>query len=201
MPPVFLIGFMGTGKTTLGRAMQRFAASAACPAPLRGLRFVDLDELIEQQEGMSITDIFKHKGEPYFRLLESSMLHEAASQTAGGETVIVGCGGGTPCQTGCMEWMNANGITVKLEASTTVLARRLREATGQRPLIDALPDAELERFIAEKQAEREQFYSLAHLRFRSDQLESEAEIEASCRTFASLIMQACATGIPPRSNT
>lgn len=185
---------MGTGKTTLGRAMQRFSASAACPAPLRGLRFIDLDELIEQHEGMSITDIFRLKGEPYFRRLEVAMLHEAALQTTDGETVIVGCGGGTPCHTGCMEWMNTNGITVKLEASAPVLARRLREAAGQRPLIDALPDAALEQFIADKQAAREPFYSLARLRFCSDMLESEAEIEASCRSFASLIVQAYATG-------
>ena len=65
---------MGTGKTTLGRAMEHFAASDACDPALSGLTFVDLDEFIERHERMSIPEIFRIKGEPYFRELERSLL-------------------------------------------------------------------------------------------------------------------------------
>lgn len=177
---------MGTGKTTLGRAMEHFAASDACDPALSGLTFVDLDEFIERHERMSIPEIFRTKGEPYFRELERSLLRQAAGN--GSTPVLVGCGGGTPCQPGCMEWMNAAGLTVKLEASPHVLLRRLMEADGQRPLTAGISAEELAAFITAKQAEREPFYELAQLRFRSDRLESEEEINESCRLFADLVL-------------
>ena len=177
---------MGTGKTTLGRAMEHFAASDACKPALRGLTFVDLDEFIERHEQMSIPEIFRAKGEPYFRALERSLLRQAAGN--GSTPVLVGCGGGTPCQSGCMDWMNAAGLTVKLEASHHVLLRRLMKADGQRPLTAGMSADELAAFIAAKQAEREPFYGLARLRFQSDRLESEEEINESCRLFADLVL-------------
>lgn len=87
-----------------------------------------------------------------------------------------------------MEWMNAAGLTVKLEASPHVLLRRLMEADGQRPLTAGMSAEELAAFITAKQAEREPFYGLARLRFRSDRLESEEEINESCRLFADLVL-------------
>ena len=106
MQPVFLIGFMGAGKTTLGRALS---GSNAFPGAAR-LDYVDLDELIERHEGLSVREIFRTRGEAAFRSLESRMLREAACRN----DVIIGCGGGTPCHSGNMEWMNAHGVTVLL---------------------------------------------------------------------------------------
>lgn len=85
MQPVFLIGFMGAGKTTLGRALS---GSNAFPGAAR-LDYVDLDELIERHEGLSVREIFRTRGEAAFRSLESRMLREAACRN----DVIIGCGG------------------------------------------------------------------------------------------------------------
>lgn len=176
--PVFLIGFMGTGKTTLGRAL------AACPfAPGGDAReYVDLDELIERGEGLSVSEIFATRGEVEFRRLESEALRRVGVR----HNVIIGCGGGTPCHSGNMEWMNGRGLTVLLEASRPVLLRRLTEARSQRPLLAALTPTETEAFIEAKLREREPFYSLAQMRFPSDCLETEAEIAQSCREFLAM---------------
>ncbi len=175
MQPVFLIGFMGAGKTTLGRALS---GSNAFPGAAR-LDYVDLDELIERHEGLSVREIFRTRGEAAFRSLESRMLREAACRN----DVIIGCGGGTPCHSGNMEWMNAHGVTVLLEASLPVLVRRLLEAQAQRPLLAGLAPSEIEAFVKSKLLEREPFYSLEQVRFPSDRLESEAEIAESCNEF------------------
>lgn len=175
MKPIFLIGFMGAGKTTLGRAL------GACRQ--FGWRYVDLDEYIETKECMGISRIFETRGEVGFRELESQALKEVGSAN----DVIVGCGGGTPCMGDNMEWMNSRGITVRLQASTPVLLRRLLEAQAQRPLINGLSVEALERFIEEKQAEREPYYGKAQLDFQSDWLESETEIAHSCELFCELL--------------
>ena len=169
---------MGSGKTTLGRALH----GATGPGGVR-LRFVDLDEAIEQAEGCTVAEIFRQKGEPYFRRLESEMLRALAA-TPG---TVVACGGGTPCQPGNMEWMNANGLTVLLQASDGALLRRLTEGAAKRPLIAGLRPDELRAFIAAKQAERHPFYSQAALTFPSDLLETADEIALSRQRFLKFI--------------
>lgn len=170
---------MGAGKTTLGRAVA-FASSGW---PGGEWEYVDLDELIERHEGMPVNDIFRQKGESEFRRLEVVLLREAAMR----ENVIIGCGGGTPCHSGNMEWMNAHGVTVLLEASLPVLLRRLLEARLQRPLIAALPVDEVGGFIEAKIRERQPFYSMAKLRFPSDRLETEAEVAEACGAFQKIL--------------
>lgn len=174
--PVYLIGFMGSGKTTLGRAL-----AAANPA----LSYIDLDEEVERRAGMSVRDIFARHGERRFRQLESVALRDFASR----RNLIVGCGGGTPCQPGNMEFMNANGITVLLRASDAALLRRLTEAQAQRPLLDGMDSDALLAFIRSEQAHREPHYSKARLEFSSDRLESTDEVADSCREFLSLIQR------------
>lgn len=169
---------MGSGKTTLGRALH----GAIGPGGVR-LRFVDLDEAVEQAEDATVAEIFSRKGEAYFRRLESDTLRKLAA-TSG---TVVACGGGTPCQPGNMEWMNANGLTVLLRASDEALLRRLSEGAARRPLIAGLSHDELRRFIAAKQAERQPFYSQAALTFPSDLLETADEIAASRQRFLKLI--------------
>ena len=172
--PIFLIGFMGAGKTTLGKALAD---------RLAGITFVDLDEMIEQRAGMSVRRIFELHGEEEFRRMEREMLADTLSMT----DIIIGCGGGTPCRPGNMELMNTAGTTVMLEASRDALKRRLLDAQEQRPLLAGLSPDGVASLIDSLMEQRRQFYSLASLTFPSDLLESEEEIEQSCRDFCRLL--------------
>jgi shikimate kinase len=142
---VFLIGFMGSGKTTYGRA----AAVAA------GMPFLDLDEVIETEAGKKITEIFAGEGEERFRMLE----HEALRRVAflPGEAVIA-VGGGTPCFFNNMSLMNDAGTTIYLKHPPHALVGNLQGQRTQRPLIAGMDDEELLAYIKEKLAEREAFY-------------------------------------------
>lgn len=141
---VYLTGFMGSGKTTVGQMLARAL----------DWQFIDLDQHIEKQEGQSITDIFKAKGEAGFRQLE----HEALKQVSLLSRVIVSTGGGTPCFNGNMELMNQSGLTIYLKLDAKVLRDRLLPARKSRPLIADKSDGELLDFICEKLAEREPYY-------------------------------------------
>lgn len=169
--PLFLIGFMGAGKTTLGRALE---------ARLPGWRYIDLDEEIERRAGMSVTEIFSKYGEEVFRRKEREVLTDTA--TTDGQ-VIIGCGGGTPCFFDNMELMNSLGPTILLRASDATLLRRLVEAQARRPKLNGLTPGEIGRFITESLEQREPWYSKASHSFPSDRLETAGEIEATCRLF------------------
>lgn len=172
---------MGTGKTTLGRALPDAIAAKGWERP----RYVDLDDAVEQHEQCSISQLFANKGEDYFRRLEAALLRNIATDSTA--PVIVGCGGGTPCHSSNMQWMNQVGTTVLLKASTEVLLRRLLEAQSKRPLIAGLSVDELSRFIDSKQQQRAQFYEQAQFTFPSNRLESAAEIEQSCDDFIKML--------------
>ena len=164
MKTVYLIGYMGSGKTTLGRA---YALAEGCS-------FIDLDDFIEKSEGMSISEIFAQRGEDYFRKIESQALREISSK--GG---LIALGGGTPCHAGNMEYMNKHGLTIRLRASLPVLLRRLGEAREQRPLIAGSSDQELRSIVLKGLAEREPHYGKAKIDFNSDELESEEQVARS----------------------
>lgn len=175
---MFLIGFMGSGKSTLGRAV------GARP----GWCYIDLDDLMEQREGMTVSQIFHSRGEQWFRARECELLREAASMASpGGGRVVVGCGGGTPCHSANMEWMNSRGTTILLRASSDVLLRRLLEAQEQRPLLAGMSPARLADFIEAKQIEREPWYGRASLTLCSDRLECEQEIADTVDEFLALL--------------
>lgn len=177
MKPIFLIGYMGSGKSTLGRALTSRT----------GVRFIDLDDYIEEREQASVSEIFAGRGEAGFRAAERAALEEVASLT----DVIVACGGGTPCQPGAMELMNSAGSTVFLSASLPRLFVRLKEGRAKRPLIAKLSDSELEHFVADSLARRMPFYSAASAAFCSDRLESEEEIASTCTLFVNRFMENC----------
>ncbi|MCB0586849.1 MAG: shikimate kinase [Phaeodactylibacter sp.] len=141
---VFLIGFMGSGKSFTGRRLAERA----------GIKFVDLDEWIEHKEGISIREVFEKKGEMYFRKLERDALREMARF----KNVVVSCGGGTPCFHENMQWMNRHGVTIYLRAPAAILAHRLAREQGQRPLLKGLNEGEMEDFIRRKLEEREEYY-------------------------------------------
>lgn len=141
---IFLIGFMGSGKTYWGRML----------AIQTGLPFLDLDEYIVQKAGESIASLFARTGEHAFRILE----HEALRQLAAMPPGIVATGGGTPCFFGNMDWMNTAGTTVYLQTPPSLLAKRLQPEMSERPLLAGLEAADLSVFIAGKLAEREPYY-------------------------------------------
>jgi shikimate kinase len=183
---------MGTGKSTLGEALGRAAACGTLKSLPRGVRYVDLDTLVESRAGMSIPEIFATRGEQAFRRMESETLRMAVS----GGDVIVGCGGGTPCHSGNMEWMLSRGMVVCLEASHPVLLRRLLEAQSKRPLLHGLTPAQVSEFIAERLAVRSRWYGMAHLIFPSDELEDEVQIARSVERFDSLLLSEDFSGLP-----
>ena len=176
---------MGSGKTTLGEALGRIAGDVSSFLPA-GCRYADLDRHIEEREGMSVREIFRVRGEEAFRRLEAEALRERGS----GDDIMVGCGGGTACHSGNLEWMNTRGLTVLLEASHATLLRRLLEAQEQRPLLAGLSPEELAGFISAKLDERAPWYGMARIRFGSDRLESAAEIADTVEAFGRMLEQA-----------
>ena len=146
---IFLIGFMGSGKTYWGKVW----------AQQNGLYFYDLDETIETKEGRSIATIFEKEGEAYFRSIETEALQHFSDKDA----CIIACGGGTACFNDNIQWMNEHGTTVYLAASPTYILSRVKEEKDKRPLINKLNEAELLFFIEQKLKEREPFYKQAQL--------------------------------------
>jgi shikimate kinase len=146
---IFLIGFMGSGKTHWGKI---WAAKS-------GLQFFDLDEVIEQEEKKSVAEIFSQKGEAYFRQREMEMLQTFGTK----ENCIIACGGGTPCFNNNMQWMNANGTTVYLLATAKEIFKRVITEQQKRPLIKDFSPQELLVFIENKLQEREIYYSQAKI--------------------------------------
>ncbi len=159
---VFLIGYMAAGKTTLGRALAKDT----------GYDFIDLDFYITQRFRKSIPEIFAEKGEAEFRRLEAQMLREAGEF----ENTIISCGGGTPCFSDNMEYMNSRGQTLLLEASVERTVRRLLCASTRRPITEGKSAEELPGFIMAHMAERRPHYEKAQLRIDSTELESREKI-------------------------
>ncbi|MCM1450530.1 MAG: shikimate kinase [Clostridiales bacterium] len=173
MKPIYLVGFMGSGKTTLGRAAARDMS----------LNLIDLDEYIEAREEMTVRQIFDSRGEAYFRTVEKEALEEVSRMS----DVIIATGGGTPCQPGLMDIMLASGTTVFLDTPTAVLHRRLIDGRTTRPLIAKLDDDSLLDFIEKRMVQRRPHYERSVLRFDSSRLESAGEIARSVEEFRHLI--------------
>ena len=169
MTRIFLIGYMGAGKTTLGRALAKEL----------NIQFIDLDSYIEERLCKSVSQIFAEKGEAGFRDIERRMLHEAGEF----ENVIISTGGGTPCFFDNIEYMNEQGTTVFLDVPVERLFIRLSIARKKRPLIMEKNDEELRNFITEQLTKRLPHYSKAKQRFIADQLEDVKQIEASVKNF------------------
>lgn len=166
--PVFLIGYMGCGKTTLGQALHS----------ITGMPFVDLDHAVEHEAGMTVRRIFELHGEAGFRRLETSMLRRVSGMRA-----IVACGGGTPCQPGNIELMNSAGVTVWLQADVDRLTARLAEARRTRPLIAALSDSELHSFVEHNLRQRTPYYSRAAHTFDANALDDAQQIADTTKRF------------------
>jgi shikimate kinase len=161
---IFLIGFMGCGKSKLGKAT---ATKLEVP-------FLDLDTLIETINQQSIPQLFENLGEEGFRIKEK----EALQQSAMANNVIIATGGGAPCFYDNMEWMNNNGITVFIDTPVIVLADRLINARVERPLVKGKSYEELIDFIQAKLKERRPFYEQAQVVIKEGDLNAEMLIDA-----------------------
>jgi shikimate kinase len=146
---IFLIGYMGCGKTTLGK---KLAARLNCD-------FIDLDHVLEAQAGKTIAQYFADHGEDAFRQLESTVL----KTTAYPQNVVVSTGGGLPCFFDNMQWMKAHGQVVYIKLNAGVLASRLENNKDDRPILRHKHGDELIAFINEKLTEREPFYNQANI--------------------------------------
>ncbi len=161
---IFLIGFMGCGKSKLGKAL---ANKLERP-------FLDLDDLVEAKNQMSIPELFTAFGEQGFREREKQTLQEAAIAN----DAIIATGGGAPCFFDNMEWMNKNGITVFIDTPVKVLADRLINARVERPLVKGKSYEELVAFIEAKLEERLPFYNQAQIILKGVDLSADDLIEA-----------------------
>jgi shikimate kinase len=144
MSLIFLVGFMGCGKTSWGRKLSADLA----------YDFIDLDHVLEAKAAMSIAEYFAANGEDAFRKLESQILKE----TQYPENAVVSTGGGLPCFFDNMDWMNARGQTLYIQLSPKALANRLENAKTPRPVLQGKKGEELVEFIEHKLAEREGYY-------------------------------------------
>jgi len=170
---IFLLGFMGAGKTTLGRAF----------AKAMNMDFIDLDYYIEARYRKTVRQIFEERGEDGFRQIERNLLHEAAEF----EDVIVSLGGGTPCFFDNMDYMNGQGLTVYLECSPEVLVRRLKLGKDKRPLLKDKSDEQLMDYVVETMKQRAAFYEKAQLRMNGARLESKKQVAESVEELRHLV--------------
>ncbi|MCX6199528.1 MAG: shikimate kinase [Bacteroidetes bacterium] len=161
---VFLIGFMGSGKTTFGRKLA---------AKLK-LKFIDLDEQIcISNKVESIHSLIESKGFEYFRQTESETLKSLRP-----ENRLVSTGGGTPCYLDNIDWMKSNGTVVFLQVDEGVLLSRLKNTDlEERPLLKGLDEEGLKTFISEKLKERLPFYEQAHFTFNPVNEKMEVLVE------------------------
>ncbi len=156
---IFLIGFMGSGKTHWGKL---WAAKA-------NYSFIDLDNEIEKALGKTVAKIFETNGEGFFRAKETEVLHNLNLS----QTCIVACGGGTPCFNNNLAWMNEQGKTIYLKASLPTILQRVLLEQDKRPLLKKMNTAELQFFIEQKLKEREVFYNAASICLQGDELNED----------------------------
>ena len=145
---IFLIGFMGCGKTHWGKILSQKL----------NVPFFDLDEKIVEHQGRSIGEIFELEGEEHFRLLEKDVLHLLSESH---ENFVMATGGGTPCFFNNIDYLKKQGTVVWINCSTDCLYNRLVKEKDKRPLIRKIPNEELKSYIIKKYSSRKIFYQQA----------------------------------------
>lgn len=173
MKRIILVGYMGSGKTTVGKALSKET----------GMMFYDLDWYIESRMRKSVSQIFAEKGEEGFRKIEYNMLHEVAEF----EDVIISCGGGTPCFFDNMDYLNQQGDVVYLKATPETLYKHLLMAKVERPLLKGKSSEELIAYITEHLNERAPFYEKARYTLDVNVLDEYDKIKDSVEGLRSLL--------------
>jgi shikimate kinase len=149
MKKIILLGYMGSGKSTIAQLLSEHLL----------VKLLDLDEVIEAQSQMSISEIFKNKGEIYFRKIEHQIFQELITSD---QEFILSLGGGTPCYANNHELLQLPGVlSFYLKASPDVLFERLKSQKHLRPLLQDKTDEELKEYIAPHLFERSYFYQKA----------------------------------------
>ena len=146
---IFLIGFMGSGKTTMGIEVGKAL----------DIDFWDMDELIQDQQAMTIPEIFEEHGQDYFRELERDMIRDFKDSFEG--DAVISTGGGAPCFYDNIEQMNQLGTSVYLNMQPDSLFKRLKDESDGRPLIAGKSDAEMMELIQKMYDHRAPFYEKA----------------------------------------
>ncbi|MBK7965946.1 MAG: shikimate kinase [Bacteroidetes bacterium] len=159
---IFLIGFMGAGKSSVGKKL----------AQSLHYRFIDLDVLIEKQQKKSIPSIFELVGEDGFRKIEQQALHSLKDES----NIVIATGGGCPTFEKNMQWMNAHGKTIYLKCSIGVLFHRIAPQKKQRPLIANMDDVDIMDFMVTMLKERSKFYEKA-----SFTVDGDGKVEMVCK--------------------
>lgn len=162
MKRIFLIGYMGAGKTTVGKDLSKRL----------GLSFIDLDCYIEGRYLRTVSQLFAEKGEDAFREIERKMLREVAMF----EDVLISTGGGAPCFFDNMKFMNESGTTVYLQVSVEELAKRLEICKHTRPILQGHSGDSLVAFIAENLEKRNPYYTQASIVFDAEKMLTETDV-------------------------
>jgi shikimate kinase len=166
--PVFLVGYMGSGKSTAGRKLAR----------LLHYDFADTDDLIVAMTGKPVEVIFREDGEDAFRLLEHTIIRTLSRRI----NTVIATGGGTPCFYNNMQLMRMAGITVYLKLHASALTRRINQSKSPRPLLRNIAPADLPDFITAHLKQRLQHYSQAHITVEGENLNLE-ELATKIRGF------------------
>ncbi len=145
---IVLLGYMASGKSIIAKELAKNIATD----------FIDLDAYIEKKENLKISEIFKNKGEIYFRKLENHCLKEVLNTKS---KIILAVGGGTPCYADNMSIITGNATSVYLKASIDTIYNRILSEKRKRPLVNKIPNEKLKEFIAKHLFERNNFYNKA----------------------------------------
>lgn len=164
MRRIFLIGYMGAGKTTVGKELSKKMS----------LSFVDLDHYIEARYHKTVSSLFEEIREEGFRAIEQKMLHEVGTF----EDVLISTGGGVPCFYNNMEFMNEVGTTVYLKVSSGELAKRLELVKHTRPILQGKHGEDLRLFVESNLKKRESYYMQANVIFDAEVMLTENDVLA-----------------------
>jgi shikimate kinase len=158
---IVLLGYMASGKSTIGREISKKL----------DMKFIDLDDYISKREKTSISEIFKVKGEIYFRRIESLYLREILNSK---DRFILSLGGGTPCYSNNMELiLNSEASSIYIKAGIKTLVSRLTAEKNKRPLVAELEDDKLLEFVAKHLFERRFFYEQASMTVNTEDKSTE----------------------------
>ncbi len=166
---LFLVGFMGSGKTHWGKLLAKKLQ----------LPFFDMDRVITEKEQKTIADIFSDKGEEHFRYMEREVLEKIVEEN---EHFVLSCGGGTPCFFNNIQFMKQKGKVVWLNTKIDTLVKRLLIDKNKRPLLKNIADQELKSYILKKILGRKLYYEQADIVVNEESL--------SVDTFAEIIANA-----------
>lgn len=174
MKRIFLIGYMGAGKTTIGKEL----------ASRMKLSFVDIDHAIEARYHKTVRDLFAERGEEGFREIEKKMLREVSTF----EDVIISTGGGAPCFFDNMAFMKKVGTTVYLKVSPGELCKRLELIKHTRPVLKGKEGQELLRFVEENVEKRTPWYTQASIIYDAEVMLTEADVKNIGEALAKILL-------------